>query len=133
MKYKIPFSTNSPIDPIAYKYLDRVPQTIREHGALMDCLLHLAPRLYINNPIENVDPYYKIVELLQYPKLTYDTLLTIKRYYKIDLIRYLIENNLAEYYIGYPCYSASDLRKALSEKRNQTDGSTLGQILANMI
>lgn len=135
MKYPIP-TINTPIDPILIPWEKELPEKIRKKTSLMNFLMRVCHRIYDNNGISReseINPFYKIVELLDADRLEYGHLQKIKEYYHFDIIRYLTCGNRAEHYIGYPCYSAKDLRSALAERKNLTDENTLANILSCII
>ncbi len=134
MKYTFPFSPSTPVNPIVNKWKGAIPEAYRDFASLYDFLLHLVSWNYENGKIEgDANPFYKIVELLEADKLHYSDLLTLKKYYHIDIIRYLLANNLAEVYVHYPCYCPADLRKALSVRNNRTGRYALAKILSRSI
>ncbi len=134
MDYKVPFSMRTPIDPIVYQWIDTIPDKYQQAPDLMDFLLRLAPNIYHGGIVgEGVNPFYKIIEILNAPKLYYENLLKIHEYYDFYFISYLTQGNRGEYYTGYPCKNASSLKKALKERKNQTTKDTLSNILANII
>lgn len=134
MKYKLPFSYLDKVDPRIDEWIDTIPLEFRMNRGLMDFLKRLGSYSIQNNLFNNgVNPFYKIVESLNMDKLYYDTLKTLKDYYKIDLITYLTQDNLAELYVNYPCYNASDLERVLKSRKNITNSNTLIRILEVII
>lgn len=134
MKYTFPFSSSTPVNPIVNKWKGAIPEAYHDFTSLYGFLLHLVSWNYENGKIEgDANPFYKIVELLEADKLYYSDLLALKKYYHIDIIRYLLENNLAEAYVNYPCYCPDDLRKALSVRNNRTGRYVLAKILSYSI
>ena len=134
MKYKIPFSILTPVDPAINEWLPNIPEKLLNNSSLMSCLLRLAPRIYNSGKIgSGVNPFYKIVEILGADKLYYHNLQIIKEYYDVDMIRYLTQDNLAEFYVGYPCHNANELRSALCQRKNKTNELTLISILSAMV
>lgn len=134
MKYEIPFSLSTPVDPIVNEWIDKIPEIYRNRQGLLDFLVRLAPRIYENGQVGNgVNPFYKIVELLDADKLYYMDLETLNEYYHFDIIRYLVQDNRAEEYVHYPCYCPDDLRKALSVRNNRTGRYALAEILSRII
>lgn len=135
MRYKVPFSILTPVDPVVNDWIDTIPDIYRKRPALLDFLVRLAPRIYhTKDPVaQGVNPFYKIIELLNADKLYYDDLRRLKEYYDFDIIRYLTQDNLAENYVGYPCYNAAQLKSALGQRKNLTQSGTLADILANII
>lgn len=102
----------------------------------MDFLLRVCHRIYEGNGIRrdsNINPFYKIIELLQADKLEYWHLQKIKEYYHFDIIRYLTKDNRAEFYVGYPCFNAQQLKSALGARKNITDKDTLVHILSSIV
>ncbi|MCH5222136.1 MAG: hypothetical protein J1F05_07445 [Muribaculaceae bacterium] len=133
-KYKIPFNILTPVNPIVNKYIHTIPEKYRNNPGLMDFLVRLAPKIYESGEIgAGVNPFYKIIEILGADKLYYSNLQKIKEYYNVDIIRYLTQDNLVEYYVDYPCYCAADLKNALGERRNITDSNTLVSILSGIV
>lgn len=135
MKYPIP-TLKSPIDPILYDWIDTIPKDFRQNPGLMDFLLRICHRIYEGNGFgreSGINPFYKINELLQASKLEYWHLQRIKEYYHFDIIRYLTEGNIAENYVGYPCFNARQLRSALGVRKNVTTKVTLADILSNIV
>lgn len=135
MKYPMP-TLLTPKNPIINDWTDTIPEQFRRNTGLMDFLLRVCHRIYDGNGIErnsNINPYYKIIELLQANKLEYWHLQKIKEYYYFDIIRYLTEDNRAEHYIGYPCFNAKQLKSALGARKNITDKDTLVQILSKIV
>lgn len=128
---------HTPINPILNEWVDKIPSDIREKTTLMDFLMRVCDGIYRDeNGTENDyngNPFYKIIEILRAENLTYDGLETIMEYYHVDIARYLIDKNLGEYYLGYPCNNKKQLKKALSPKNNMTDNSTLIAILSNIV
>lgn len=134
MRYKLPFSLNTPVDPMVYEWVHTIPDKYKQNPGLMDFLLRLAPNIYHNGIVgEGVNPFYKIVEILNAPELYYENLLKIQEYYEFDIISYLTHDNLGELYTGYPCNNELGLKKALGQRRNQTTKYTMTEILANII
>lgn len=130
----VPFSIQTPINPKVREWVYTIPTKYREHPSLMDCLLRLAPGIYHDNLIgENVNPFYKIIEILGEPQLYYHNLQKIKEYYNLDLISYLTKGNRGEYYIHYSCRNSDELKIALDERHNSTNEDTLTNILSNLI
>ena len=116
------------------EWLHTIPKQFRKNSTLMDFLIRLAPRIYHDGVIgKGVNPFYKIIEILNSDKMTYVNLQTIKEYYDVDIIRYLTQDNIAEYYVGYPCHCAADLRRALGSRKNMTDATTLATLLSSMV
>lgn len=135
MKYPMP-TLLTPKDPIINDWTYTIPEQFRNNTGLMDFLSRVCHRIYDGNDIEcnsNINPYYKIIELLQANKLEYWHLQKIKEYYHFDIIRYLTEDNRAEHYIGYPCFNAKQLKSALGARKNITDKNTLVQILSKIV
>lgn len=127
-------SITDPINPKLKNWIDHVPESIRNNEPLMDCLLRFVDRLWSNlNTTENTNPFYKILEKLREDKLYYNSLETIDEYYSLGIIDYLIDGNRGEYYIGKPCNTRTQLKKALSVRNNKTDGNTLNIILSAMV
>lgn len=133
MKYEIPFTLNTSVNPIIYEWIEELPNEYRNNPGLYEFLIRMAPRIYENIGGKNYNPFYKILEFLDCDQLTYYNLKEIKRYYGIDLIKYLTQDNLAEYYVGYPCYNAADLKRALTPRKNMTHRKTLTRILEVII
>lgn len=134
MKYKIPFSILSPVDPVINEWLPNIPEKFLCNSSLMSCLLRLASRIYNSGEIgSGINPFYKIVEILGADKLYYHNLQIIKEYYEVDMIRYLTQDNLAEFYVGYPCHNANELKNALCHRKNKTNELTLISILSAMV
>lgn len=134
MKYKIPITILTPVDPLVNEWLHTIPEQFRENPNLMDFLVRLAPRIYHNGDIsQGLNPFYKIIEILNAAKLTYVNLQKIKEYYDIDIIRYLTQDNIAEMYVGFPCHCAADLKSALCPRKNKTNEYTLPAILSNLV
>ncbi len=135
MKYPMP-TLLTPKDPIINDWTYTIPEQFRNNTGLMDFLSRVCHRIYDGNGIErnsNINPYYKIIELLQANKLEYWHLQKIKEYYHFDIIRYLTEDNRAEHYIGYPCFNAKQLKSALGARKNITDKDTLVKILSKIV
>lgn len=135
MKYPIP-TIFSPIDPALNEWKGQIPEKFRQNKELMDFLLRICHRIYEGNNIardSNVNPFYKIVELLNKNRLEYDTLEKIDEYYHFDIIGYLIDGNRGEFYLGYPCNNKKQLQIALGNKRNLTNEDTLVNILSNIV
>lgn len=135
MQYSNP-TIFTPIDPILHNWTTSIPERFRQNAGLMAFLLRICHRIYDGNGIErgsNINPFYKIVELLEKSRLEYIHLQTIKEYYHFDIIRYLTNGNIGENYIGYPCNSAKQLRSALGNRKNITDRDTLANILSNIV
>lgn len=135
MKFYLP-TLATPVDPSLYDWTYTVPERFRQKAGLMDFLLRICHRIYDGNGIRrnsNVNPFYKIIELLQKDRLEYWHLQTIKEYYHFDIIRYLTADNIGEKYVGYPCNNAEQLRSALGPRKNNTDGETLANILSNIV
>ncbi|MDE5835664.1 MAG: hypothetical protein K2H50_01505 [Paramuribaculum sp.] len=135
MAYFTP-SLKTPINPILYCWIKTVPEQFREKQELMDFLLRICHRIYDGNGFgrdSNVNPFYKIVELLQCDKLEFEHLQRIKEYYHFDIISYLIEGNRGEFYFGYPCNNENQLRSALCRGKNITTKETLTNILSNIV
>lgn len=134
MRFKVPFSLNTPVDPKIYEWVHTIPEKYQQNPGLMDFLLRLAPNIYHNGNVgEGVNPFYKIIEILNAPELYYENLLKIQEYYDFDIISYLTQDNLGELYTGYPCNNESGLKKALRQRKNQTTKYTMTEILANII
>ncbi len=134
MKYP-PLTSFSPINPILNEWIDSIPEKYRCNPELMDCIMRFADRIY-DGPDgvgKGVNPFYKLIELLNADKLYYSALQTLKEYYHLDLIKYLTEGNRSEHYIGYPCNNATQLKSALGARKNQTNGATLTHILSSMV
>lgn len=134
MKYP-ELSLKTPINPILNEWVDTIPEKYRRNPGLMDCIMRFADRIY-DGPegvAKGINPFYKLIELLNAEKLYYSSLQTLKSYYHVDLIKYLTKGDLAEYYTGYPCSNATQLKSALSQRKNQTTGDTLAQILSAML
>ncbi len=134
MKYP-KLTYNSPINPILNDWIYTIPDEFRSNQALMDCILRFADRIY-DGPDgvgSGVNPFYKIIELLRADKLYYSSLQTLRDYYHVDLIKYLTDGNLGEYYTGYPCNNAAQLKSALGFRKNQTTENTLAMILSAMV
>lgn len=126
----------TPKEPILNDWIDTIPEQFRNNTGLMAFLQRVCHRIYDGNGIErnsNINPFYKIIELLQANKLEYWHLQKIKEYYHFDIIRYLTKDNRAEYYVGYPCFNAQQLKSALGTRKNITDKYTLIQILSNIV
>ena len=133
MKCRVPFTLSTPLNPAVKEWSGVITETYRDRS-LLDFLEHLVSLNYDEGKIENnTNPYYNIIELFDEDKLYYESLVTFKKYYHFDIIRYLIQNNLAETYVFYPCFCRDDLKKALSIRNNRTDRYTLGEILSNII
>lgn len=135
MQYSNP-TIFTPIDPFLHNWTTSIPERFRQNAGLMAFLLRICHRIYDGNGIErgsNINPFYKIVELLRANKLEYWHLQKIKEYYHFDIIRYLTKDNRAEYYVGYPCSNANQLRSALGTRENITDKDTLVNILSNIV
>lgn len=135
MKYHIP-TLNTPIDPCLNDWVYTIPEHLRKKDGLLDCLLRICDGIYEGNGIErdsNINPFYKILELLRANKLEYWHLQKIKEYYHFDIIRYLTEENRGEAYLGYPCNNAKQLRSALGSRNNKTTADTLANILSNIV
>lgn len=135
MKYPVP-TLNTPIDPILNEWISEIPENFRQKAGLMDFLMRIGHRIYDGNDISrdsNINPFYKIIELLRADRLEYWHLQKIKEYYHFDIIRYLTKDNLAENYVGYPCYNAAELKSALCQRRNITNKDTLANILSNIL
>lgn len=135
MKYQIP-TIMTPIDPTLYDWVYTIPERFRRKAGLMDFLLRIGHRIYEGNGIarnSNVNPFYKIIELLKADKLQYYHLQKIKEYYHFDIIRYLTKGNVGENYTGYPCNNAAQLRSALCLRKNLTNKDTLADILSNIV
>lgn len=136
MKYQIP-TLQTPIDTILYDWVDTIPEHLRQKAGLMDLLLRICGRIYNTDDgisrNSNINPFYKIIELLSAEKLEYWHLQKIKEYYHFDIIRYLTKDNIAEVYVGYPCYDSKALKSALCQRNNKTNSETLANILANIV
>lgn len=126
---------NSPINPILNEWVNTIPEEYRKNRVLMDCIMRFADRIYAGpeGVAKGVNPFYKLIELLNADKLYYSSLETLKSYYHVDLIKHLTKGGLAKYYTGYPCVNATQLKSALSLRKNQTTGYTLAQILSAML
>lgn len=134
MGYDLPISMDTKVDPLVLEWEKDLPEDIKRNRGLRDFLVRMAPRIYDNIGGANYDPFYKIVEILKEDKLYYNSLKVIRRYYGIDLIRFLIENEeLCEMYLGYICTDEQQLKSALGERKNKTDKYTLTRILQNRI
>lgn len=134
MKYP-ELSLKTPINPILYEWVDTIPEKYRRNRGLMDCMMRFVDRIYDgpDGVAKGVNPFYKIIELLNADKLYYSNLQTLRDYYHVDLIKHLTKGDLAEYYTGYPCSNAAELKSALGERKNQTTGDTLSNILSVMV
>ncbi len=124
-----------PINPVLNEWIDTIPEKYRRNQGLMDCIMRFADRIY-DGPegvSKGANPFYKLIELLNYDKLYYSSLQTLKKYYHVDLIKHLTKDGLAEFYSGYSCQNAAQLKSALGQRKNQTTDTTLAQILSNMI
>ena len=134
MKYP-KLTYNSPINPILNEWIYTIPAKFRCNQGLMDCILRFADRIYDgpNGVGRGVNPFYKIIELLNADKLYYSSLQTLRDYYHVDRIKYLTEGSRGEYYTGYPCNNASQLKSSLGHRKNHTTEDTLAQILSAMI
>lgn len=135
MEYPFP-TLNTPIDPILYDWIHTIPEQFRQNTGLMNFLLRVCHRIYDGNGFErnsNIDPFYKIRELLLKDRLEYCHLKTIKEYYHFDIISYLTNGNIGESYIGFPCNNAQELRSALGVRKNLTNKDTLTAILSNVV
>ncbi len=124
-----------PINPILNEWIDIIPEKYSRNQGLMDCIMRFADRIY-DGPDgvgKGVNPFYKLIEVLNSDKLYYSSLQTLKNYYHVDLIDHLTKGNLAEYYIGYPCRDAVQLKSALGQRKNKTTSDTLVQILSSML
>ena len=135
MAYRKP-TLHTPIDPILNDWIKTIPQQFREKTGLMDFLLRICQHIYEGNGFSrnsNINPFYKIVEVLQCDTLKFEHLQKIQEYYHFDIISYLIEGNRGEFYFGYPCNNKNQLRSALSREKNITTKETLINILSNIV
>ena len=135
MNYSIP-TLSSPIDPILYDWVYTLPEPVRQNPCLMNFLMRVGSRIYEGNGFDRssyINPFYKIIELLNAPKLEFWHLQKLNEYYHFDIIHYLTSKNLGEYYLGYPCNNVTQLRNALGIKKNITDECTLTKILSAIV
>ncbi len=124
----------TPIDPILYDWIDTIPVNIQQRPQLMDFLMRICHRIYKGiNRNSNINPFYKIIELLSQEKLEFWHLQTINEYYNFDIIHHLTNGNIGEKYVGHPCHNEEELRIALSQKNNITNKNTLTNILSNIV
>lgn len=131
MKYVIPISLETKVNPLVLEWANDLPEEIKKNRGLYDFLIRMASRIYKGS---NNDPFNKIVEILHEDKLSYNSLETIKRYYDIDLVKYLVDRDeLCEFYLGYICNDAKQLESALGKRKNRTDKYTLTKLLENIL
>jgi hypothetical protein len=117
------------------KYDFQLPDDIREDDALMLSLDKFVGNIY-SQVGAGVNPYYKIVEILQrnniQDRLEYNDLEMIDEYYNASIIDYLTKGGRGEYYTKRPCNNRKELKSSLSLRNNCTDGQTLRNIISNM-
>jgi hypothetical protein len=112
-----------------------LPEQYFRDSGLMHSLNKFVRNIY-KHVDESVNPYYKVIELLERDQqehcMSYFDLETLEEYYSLPIIEYLTQDGCSNYYLGYSCFNAAELKRALKPKYNQTDGRTLRDLLANM-
>ena len=134
MKLIIP-DRNTPPNPAIAKHFDTLPPKVQANEQLKECILRFADRIY-NGIIpreSSTNPLYKLNECLHADRLEYHHLQKLKEYYGIDIPTYLRTDDRDVEFIGYLCFSANEIRRALLPRYNRTDGQTLAKILASMM